>query len=226
MNKYKAIQLASLIQSAYKKKLATTNYTEIHLEMGGFVELIDFEVSAGEFVKGQEWFGFIAEDEECLAVVIPGTTTFTDWTSNLDVKVIPNVIGNNCGITEGVYDLMLQIESQILSAIKAVNLGDKPVYITGHSLGGAVAENIFFRNGWRFKECYSFASPKSRTHKIEPFTDLYRVVNRYDVVPELPENVPGFLHLEHSGIQCELVWNSNNIIENHSINNYVKLLNG
>lgn len=224
MDKFKAAQMGELLIAAYAKKAALEKDIELHPDIKGFSILTDLYVTAGELIKNNEWFGFIVEGDDAIVVVIPGTTSFYDWENNADLALHHSAIGENCSVVEGVFELVLQIERIIYFELPALRGKNKQIHITGHSLGAAIAENIFLRNGQIFDgECYSFASPKSRTQKFE-IDRLHRVYNRYDAVPRLPVNVPFIFELEHSGVEHELVWNLNDVIKNHAIENYVEIL--
>ncbi len=64
-----------------------------------------------------------------------------------------------------------------------------PVFVTGHSLGGALAvvATRYIANGSR-GACYTFGQPRvSNQHfNDQIFTPLYRVVNAADIVPAVP----------------------------------------
>ena len=66
-----------------------------------------------------------------------------------------------------------------------------PVFVTGHSLGGALAvvATRYIANGSR-GACYTFGQPRvGNQHFVEQiFTPVYRVVNAADIVPALPLN--------------------------------------
>ena len=200
MNTKLAIQCGELISKAYLEKSIKSS-EGLYAKPAG----IDAPI---------EKFGSITKTDIGIVIALAGTTTIHDWESNANLRTIPYII-DGCEITEGVVDLAIQIESQILKTMQ-VNL---PVYIAGHSLGAAIAETIYLRNQRLFAACYSFAAPKSRTVGLTPF-QLYRIFNTKDVVPELPP----FMKLTHSGIDIPLTFDHGNIIDNHKIDNYVTAL--
>lgn len=77
---------------------------------------------------------------------------------------------------------------------------DVPLYLTGHSLGGALAvissKDI---DGWGFnlKEVYTFGSPRVSTRQLESQIPcpIYRVVNENDPIPRLPPALLGYRHI-------------------------------
>lgn len=90
-------------------------------------------------------------------------------------------------IHDGFYRAFQCIEKDIKNALE--NLKDFSLYVTGHSLGGALAL-IATRalNSDNLAACYTFGSPKVGNEEfgddIKP--PIYRIVNAYDIVPFSP----------------------------------------
>lgn len=80
-----------------------------------------------------------------------------------------------------------RVEAGILQQIQIV--ADCSLYITGHSLGGAlalIATSVI--NSDNLGACYTFGSPKVGNEEFDDKikAPIYRVINSYDVVPFLP----------------------------------------
>ncbi|HLO17928.1 MAG TPA: hypothetical protein VK206_24070 [Anaerolineales bacterium] len=90
-----------------------------------------------------------------------------------------------------------EIEESILS------LKNIPLYITGHSLGAAlatVATQRLEHNPWireTIAACYTFGSPRvgDQHYDIEFKSPIYRVVNTTDVVTVIPLVAMGYVHI-------------------------------
>lgn len=94
---------------------------------------------------------------------------------------------NGAKIHDGFYKAFKCVENDIKNAVDV--LGDFSLYVTGHSLGGALAL-IATRalNSDNLAACYTFGSPKVGSEEfgedIKP--PIYRIVNAYDPVPISP----------------------------------------
>ena len=97
------------------------------------------------------------------------------------------------GVHNGFQQAFRQVEAEVKTAY--AQLSDYKVYITGHSLGGALAK-IATRaldldpgiNTDNLASCYTFGSPKVGTLEFGDVikTPIYRVVNDADAVSRLP----------------------------------------
>lgn len=82
------------------------------------------------------------------------------------------------------------VREQVVAAVK--QLDNYALYITGHSLGGALALMATRElNSEQLAACYTFGSPRvGSTEFGSPIkTPIYRVVNTADIVPRLPPGI-------------------------------------
>lgn len=119
-----------------------------------------------------------------------GTQQIKDWMTNLDAATMPvsssggETLGN---VHRGFNEAFLSVRDQIGPLLE----GDEelPLFITGHSLGGALATlATWYLKGDSLAACYTFGAPRvGDTGLIDRFrTPIYRIVNGVDPVPFVP----------------------------------------
>lgn len=94
---------------------------------------------------------------------------------------------NNVKTHKGFQRGFQRVEAGILQDIQV--LANYGLYITGHSLGGALALIATSAiNSENLGACYTFGSPKVGNEEFDDKikAPIYRVINSYDIVPFLP----------------------------------------
>ncbi len=155
-----------------------------------------------QYFDRNETQAYLARSKDYMVLSFRGTEPkkFRDiWT---DLQFLP--FKRKQGVMhEGFYKAYQDIEKDLVKAVKKINL---PLYVTGHSLGGALAlmAVMYLPDMDWTAACYTFGGPKVGN---DEFTDglfkvpVYRTVNSSDIVPSLP---PFFLALfginyQHAG---------------------------
>jgi len=120
-----------------------------------------------------------------------GTKQIKDWMTNLDITPVPvqdpngeSIIGN---MHQGFHTAYMSVHGEIGERLKGYE--DLPLYITGHSLGGALAVvATWYQSSARLAACYTFGAPRVGDQGlIDRFkTPIYRIVNGPDPVPFVP----------------------------------------
>jgi hypothetical protein len=165
------------------------------LEGGGFELLKTFNS------KETDTQAFLAKSREGYAVLsFRGTEVAKRKDILIDAKatrisVLEGRIHSGFRIAYG--SVAEEIEESVL------NLGKMPLYITGHSLGAALAtvatQNL--EHNPRIREiiaaCYTFGSPRvgNDQYDIEFKSPIYRIVNTTDVVTVIPLLAMGYIHI-------------------------------
>jgi triacylglycerol lipase len=150
---------------------------------------------AKSFYDVPERFGFILESGDRLVVAFRGTSSPMDWVSDVMAQQKKFVCVPGTGWTHrGIAAVYESARDAVLSALSGLP-GDKPLYITGHSLGGALATlcaiDVAAHSHFAQPRVYTFGAPrvgdpafaKAFNSKI---ACSHRVCNAYDVVPHLP----------------------------------------
>lgn len=142
---------------------------------------------AAAFVLG-ELAGFSAALEGALVVAFRGTDNFANWlTDGQVVQVHDDPYPGK--VHRGFATALAQLWPGVLEKLPPP--GTVPVWVTGHSLGGALATLAAIRlenAGYTVRAVYTFGSPRVGNldfyHDYEPVN--YRFVNNDDVVPHVP----------------------------------------
>lgn len=151
---------------------------------------------------------YLAENEKMAVLVFRGTTDGTDWFTNLNINKKNIFVGyydgeeNYVKVHSGFYKAFEQRRNQIEPDIDTLkNLPEpvkKPIFITGHSLGGAMAQlaTAAFTSD-RIAACYTFGSPRAGERSLDQYVKPphYRVTNGWDIVPFVPFYVLMYRHI-------------------------------
>ena len=161
-------------------RMAARNELKRRLEAGGFrlVEVFNNDQA------------FLAIREGHFAVLVfrgTGRKELLDIDLNVRLVPLPGVSGVmvHCGFLEAFSRCRSEIETTVDESVPST-LG---FYITGHSLGGALAQIAAAAlNRDNLAACYTFGSPRVGTAGFDEQVRCphYRVINNWDLVPGLP----------------------------------------
>jgi hypothetical protein len=218
----KLVQLAESIAPAgdddsLKSALTTAGYTYLETLYGNELST-DIDPHAGEIVS----FGFLAlSPTNELVASIRGTATILEWLHDAAFLMAPCPVSGLMGMTEDGFTAIYRGlrtdraagSTSAISAIKGhLTAGAaKSVTVCGHSLGGALATyltvDVARNTPDRNPVVYTFASPRAGDHLFANgfnscVSESYRIVNRQDLVPQLPPILP--LPYEHVNTKYEL----------------------
>ncbi len=141
--------------------------------------------------------GFIVFGKELICVVFRGTQDALDWRTNFRFQFV--ALQGGALAHAGFFQAYYSIRPVLFDTIKKLVANDyppRPIYITGHSLGGALAmmatAELSNHNEEavrdRIAACYTFGAPKAGDRTFDQFVKvpLYRVTNGIDIVPAVP----------------------------------------
>lgn len=125
-------------------------------------------------------------DEAVAVLCFRGTGSIRDWLSNIQA-VQRNVEGAE--VHSGFQAAFDAVRPAIQEQLDPLLAAGRTLYVTGHSLGGALALVATREMGSdSFGACYTFGSPRVGRFEFARFikTPIYRVVNANDLVPRVP----------------------------------------
>eukprot|EP00929_Paragymnodinium_shiwhaense_P000345 TRINITY_DN10058_c1_g1_i1.p1 TRINITY_DN10058_c1_g1~~TRINITY_DN10058_c1_g1_i1.p1 ORF type:complete len:319 (+),score=44.74 TRINITY_DN10058_c1_g1_i1:215-1171(+) len=184
----------------------------------GKIKIIDDGISKSSRIL----VGKLQMQHGCV-VAFRGSDNIPNWIRNLQFwKVNPTIFEDcdGCLVEDGFYTIWKNVRDDVLAALKDVgcapvqNNADNLLYITGHSLGGALTHLAMFnlqKHGFKLAKSYSFEAPRAGNKAFsDAFSDrftrhypVYRLTHSMDPVPHLPLEAMGFTH-----VQTEIFYDS------------------
>jgi predicted lipase len=147
-------------------------------------------------------FGFVASRNGVTIVSFRGTQTKGEWLEDFDGLAVPNEFGKGM-VHQGFQDQYAKLRPSLLAAIAGA---PGVLWITGHSLGGALAtlcasDTVLIA---RNPLVYTWAGPRVGWHDYAGWfkpSQFYRIVNEWDAVPNEP---PAINFYEHVGEEIRI----------------------
>ena len=179
-------------------------------------------------IKKDQFSYFVIQEDGVTIIIFRGTANWKNVLSDLDARPF---IDNN--LDTKLHRGFRDAAEIIYKDIKEKYVIDHSVFLTGHSLGGAIAQIIglwMHKSGRHNVQIYTFGSPKVSTTFYFNEPNHWRVVDRNDPVPFLPT-----LPYVHSGVVIDietLSWSETHeergILQtdglDHSIKDYLDVL--
>ena len=139
-----------------------------------------------------------------LCVAFRGTDELSDWLDNANILKTDDKLGFgefHQGFWNATADIWDEIDADIQTARDKKK---RPLFITGHSLGGAmatVATAILISEDRPFTSTYTFGQPRAvardtgRLLNAECRDRYFRFCNNQDIVTRIPARIGGFTHV-------------------------------
>mgnify|MGYP000470556748 CR=1 FL=1 len=144
----------------------------------------------------------LIEHKDYLCMAFRGTDEAADWLDNINAFSTKELFGEfHRGFWNSVEDIWKPIKNKFeeLQAIK-----HRPLFITGHSLGGAMATIVaarFLQVDRPFTSVYTFGQPRALTQSTaqifntECKSRYFRFHNNNDIVTRVPARLMGYSHI-------------------------------
>jgi predicted lipase len=136
-----------------------------------------------------------------------GSTNIQNWIDNIQFRQIYPYNNTSIGVEKGFYKAYQNIKPDVFETLDRLTqkYSTKKLLLTGHSLGAAITTlmaydvmnmyDLFF---------FTFGSPRvGNTYFVQQFNmgssyeSMYRVTHYYDIVPHLPQEALGYLHIPY-----------------------------
>jgi len=156
----------------------------------------------GLLIKAEAFNKALQTKTTSLVLAFRGTNGLDDWKINFRANQRRfNNLGN---VHSGFQQAFLSIKDELLN-LPAIY--DYPLFITGHSLGAALATlctSYLSNNGINPDACYTYGSPRVGNDEFaESLSDnnIYRVINHCDIVTTVPFDF-AVIQYRHGGKSC------------------------
>ena len=196
--------------------------------------LVDSIVAAP--ARTNDLYGFIIESDHSIIISFRGSRSNPDWIADATIsQTYFPYTRIKLGIHSGFAAIYNACRQQIMDVLNTLS-SSKQLFITGHSLGGALAVlcsldaavNTVYNN----PVMYNFASPRVGNSKFvqvynEVINNSVRIVNTNDIVPLLPPAVVHpplsneLLYYRHVKDLLTIAVQTGSILGNHLVENYV-----
>lgn len=208
---------------------------------GSFVVPINYRlhytIEAKSINNVWERFGFILESPLHIIIAFRGTSTTTDWVSDIIASqkrftYIPEDTLTHRGFT----DIYSSARLGIIAALSRMS-PDKALFITGHSLGAALATlcaiDMAVNTPYTSPNLYTFGSPRvgdpEFTNTFKQYVqNSYRFANILDIVTHAPPFIYKLpkrekkYYYQHIQSLSSLSFANGSISANHIISSYFK----
>lgn len=144
----------------------------------------------------------LVEHRDFVAVVCRGTDEWLDWIDNIRAFAQRALFGEfHRGFWESVEDLWPTINHDLQRACQS---SPRPLFLAGHSLGGAMATIIAARlihEDRPFTSVYTFGQPRAMTrdtariYNVEAGRRHHRFQNNQDIVTRVPARLMNYSHV-------------------------------
>ena len=168
------------------------------------------EVNVFTARETQAYVGYDAA-KNIVVVAIRGSSNIQNWIDNLNFELVPYppCSSSACKVHKGFYDIYKALSVNMVPYVTAAlaRHPTAPLFVTGHSLGGALATlsalELIPRAMGRPVHVYNFGEPRvgdpafvRHATAVLPAKQQYRVVHKDDPVPKLPFREFGYLHVQ------------------------------
>ncbi|XEC93643.1 Mbeg1-like protein [Paenibacillus tarimensis] len=198
-------------------------------------------IHANAYQGRKERFGFVLESKDTIIVAFRGTSSAVEWISDLIAQqTVYKPIKQGGQTHKGFTDIYMSARNELLSALGRLS-PRKRLYVTGHSLGGALAvlaaPDIAVNTAHKRPHVYTFAAPRAGDPKFVRMFNAkvpvcWRIYNEHDIVPHLPpliyrspKNEEYYFYLHVKG-EHKLSFKGGSVPGNHLMNGHFEVLAG
>lgn len=193
----------STVNAVYLAELASMAYLKPQ-EINEKVSELGFRHEEFFQDEGTDTQVFIACNDNARIISFRGTEPgeIKDWESDMEVHLTDALGGK---VHKGFYKALNSVWEKLLPSLLK---DDRPLWVTGHSLGAAIAvlavAKLYKEKNVKAQGLYTFGQPRCGDHQFsEKFDELFaqktfRFVNHNDIVPRVPLKSMHYAHVGQS----------------------------
>lgn len=146
--------------------------------------------------KSTSFQAFVGSNEKFVVIGFAGTSDIKDFLTDMSFPNQPESFPGIPGrVHTGFKNVLDKSWNQLLDLIKKHSLIGKPIFLTGHSMGGAsavIAATRLASAGYPIDAIYTYSSPRIGDETYAQYVSqlfpsrIYRFVNSEEIVPRLP----------------------------------------
>lgn len=158
------------------------------------------------FIKRADTQCFIASTNQFIVIAFRGTEVnkYKDLLTDADLALTTGYGGK---VHKGFKQAYAKVRSVVKEKLKAHNAENKTLWLTGHSLGGALAVLAAYelkQQGYKVNGVYTIGQPRVGNNSFSNSFDkllknkCFRFIDKDDKVPEIPLKEFGYSHVGQS----------------------------
>lgn len=195
-----ALEMGYMSSAAYEAAASIESWSCSYCKKYNVTDVKVFSNSVG----GIQGFTGYSHALNAVIVAFRGSNNIQNWILNIDTGRSTYSLCSGCSVHSGFYsgyNFVAPAMKNAVQNLKAKYRGSK-LYVTGHSLGGALAilatadlHNVF----GAVDLTYTFGQPRVGNQAFADwfearFPNVYRLVDYADIVPHVPPSNFGFVH--------------------------------
>jgi triacylglycerol lipase len=157
-----------------------------------------------EFIQRRDVQAFIAYNDNAIILSFRGTSSIEDWMTN-SAFGFTSFAGGLGKVHRGFSEALYLVWDDIIKILGRVQTKAQPIWITGHSLGGALAAlaaaHFALVLDKPIRGVYTFGQPRvgdreySRNFEADLKGRVFRFVNNSDIVTRIPTRIMSYSHV-------------------------------
>jgi triacylglycerol lipase len=164
--------------------------------------LADWGLTEYQPFDRQDTQAFIAGNADFLILAFRGTTSLNDWLTDANCLLVGGLGGR---VHDGFYTALSYIWRELWDYLRT-HRGARPLWVTGHSLGGALATlavaKLRIEKDEPVNGLYTYGSPRAGDRDFANRFNLdfgqrtFRYVNNADLVTRVPGRIMQYSHVD------------------------------